>query len=100
MIDIQIGIIKFFFFIFLPSGYSCRNKEKCPGYLDDVADACCTWNVLTFAMFDGGGGAGLTGALTAFQSEQPTCYKNKFYLIAKKRVIASPFDDRVLCDMG
>jgi hypothetical protein len=51
-------------------------------------------------MFDGGGGAGLTGALTAFQSEQPTCYKNKFYLIAKKRVIASPFDDRVLCDMG
>ena len=72
-------------FSFLPSGYTFRNKEKCPGYLDDVADTCCTWNVLTFAMFDGGGGAGLTGALTAFQSEQPTCYKNKFYLIAKKK---------------
>jgi hypothetical protein len=47
----------------------CWNKEKCPGYLDDDAAACCTWNVLTLAVFDGGGGAGLTGALIAVKNQ-------------------------------
>ena len=42
-----------------------KQRKNCPGYLDDAVAACCTWNVLTFAMFDGGGGAGLTGALAA-----------------------------------